>query len=173
MGGFAFRLFQSTFRSDFLGLHIGGLMVREGNAAHLYDTGAIWARELQILPDLNGIRMYVRSPFYALILSPLTILPLWPAFVLEMSLFYIALLACWVWVASRFGPDSLIWSSVYYPAAIGTAFGQDCVVLLVTLILSYIWLEKNGLFRAGLLLGIGLFKFHLIVLFPLVLLMHR
>ena len=173
LGVLAIPLLQATYKSDFLGLYIGGLMVREGNGAHLYDTGAILAREQQILSDLNGIRMYLRSPFYALALSPLTILPLWPAFVLEMSVFYAALLACWAWAARRFGPDSLIWSALYYPAAIGTAYGQDCVVVLVALILSYRSLEKGRLFRAGLLLGIALIKFHLIILFPLVLLMHR
>jgi hypothetical protein len=172
-GSFAWGLFPATFRVDFLSYYIGGLLVREGQVDKLYDTGAMWARERVLLPDLVSVRTYIRPPFYAVLLSPLTILAPWPAFLVEMSIFYSILIACWFWAARRFGPDALIWSAIFFPAAIGTAYGQDCVIILLGILLCFIALERKWTFTAGLLLGIALIKFHLIILFPLALLLHR
>jgi alpha-1,2-mannosyltransferase len=172
-GSFAWGLFRSTYRVDFLSYYIGGLLIREGRADRLYDTTLMWKREREMLPDLPSVRTYIRPPFYAVLLAPLTILPPWPAFLVEMALFYSMLLACWAWAGFRFGPDAIIWSAIFFPAAIGTAYGQDCVLILVAALLAFIAIERKWLFVAGLVLGIALIKFHLIILFPLVLLMHR
>jgi hypothetical protein len=172
-GSFACGLFRATFRVDFLSYYIGGLLVREGQVDKLYDTRAMWARERLLLPDLVSVRTYIRPPFYAVLLSPLTMMAPWPAFLVEMSLFYSILLASWIWAAFRFGPDALIWSAIFFPAAIGTAYGQDCVIILLGILLCFVALERKWEFTAGLLLGIALIKFHLIILFPLALLLHR
>ena len=170
---FAWALFHATYKVDFLGNYIGGLLIHEGKPHQIYDAATVWARERELLPDIPVIRIYVRPPFYALLLSPLTVLPLWPAFLVEMALLYGIIAGSWIWAARRFGPDSLIWSSIFYPAAIGTAYGQDCAIILAAALLCYISIEKEKPLLAGLLLGIALFKFHLILLFPVIFLMYR
>ena len=112
---------------------------------------------------------FVRPPYYAALLAPLAYLPFSTALWAWLGLQSAALVLCWAWAWKRFGPDALVLGFLYLPTAIDIAHGQDCVLMLGILILSYVVLERGLPFCAGLLLALGLAKFHLLVLFPLIL----
>jgi alpha-1,2-mannosyltransferase len=115
----------------------------------------------------------VRPPFYALFLMPLAWLPFGPAFWVWLATQAAVLAGTWAWAFRRWGTDALILGSMYLPTALGIAHGQDCVLVL-TIVLGVYGLANRGQhFLSGVILGAGLIKFHLFLLWPIMLLMQR
>ena len=93
-------------------------------------------------------------------------IPFSAAFWVWLALHSVLLIGCWTWASQRFGPDALIFRSLYLPTAVGIAHGQDCVFLLVIVIAAYVAADQGKDMTAGALLAIGLIKFHLLFLVP-------
>jgi hypothetical protein len=83
------------------------------------------------------------------------------------------LVGCWAWAWKRFGPEAAVWGALFFAGPLGIIHGQDCALFLVLLCGAFALGEKNRLFLCGLVLGLGLMKFHLFLLWPLVLLVQR
>jgi hypothetical protein len=79
----------------------------------------------------------------------------------------------WAWAFRRWGADALIFGSMYLPTALGIAHGQDCVLMLAIVLGAYALAARGEHFRSGVILGAGLIKFHLFLLWPLALLIQR
>jgi hypothetical protein len=62
---------------------------------------------------------------------------------------------------------------MYLPTALGIAHGQDCVLMLAIVVGTYALAARGQHFRSGLILGAGLIKFHLFLLWPLMLLVQQ
>jgi hypothetical protein len=77
------------------------------------------------------------------------------------------LLATWAWAVARFGESGLLLAALFLPANLGICFGQDSAAMLGVLCISYVLLTREKNFAGGLVLGLGLMKFHLLLLFPL------
>jgi alpha-1,2-mannosyltransferase len=160
-------------KHDFLNLYTGASLALEGNFAHLHSPVVQLARERQFVPSLPTLVPFVRPPFYALLLAPLALIPFGIAFWVWLAVQCALLFGCWAWALSRWGPDALIFGALYLPTALGIASGQDCLVMLAILIATYALSEKGSHFASGATLGLGLIKFHMFLLWPLVLLIQR
>jgi hypothetical protein len=79
----------------------------------------------------------------------------------------------WAWAFRRWGTDALIFGSMYLPAALGIAHGQDCVLILAIVLGTYVLAHREQHFLSGAILGAGLIKFHLFLLWPIMLLIQR
>ena len=148
-------------------------MVAHGRTAVLYDPAAQLAFQREIIHSSSGLVPFIRPPFYALAVAPLGMLPYGTAFVVWISMQVLLLIGCWVWAASRFGPVAAVIGSLFMPAALGIAHGQDCALPLALLIGSYALAERQRLAASGLVVGGMLIKFHLILLWPLGLMLRR
>jgi hypothetical protein len=115
----------------------------------------------------------VRPPFYGLLLTPLAWLPFGPAFWAWLGVQAAVLAGTWVWAFRRWGADALIFGSMYLPTALGIAHGQDCVLVLLIVLGVFALANRGSHFPSGMILGAGLVKFHLFLLWPLALLMQR
>jgi hypothetical protein len=104
---------------------------------------------------------------------PLSFLPYGTAFVVWIAAQSLLLLACWAWIWRRFGPDALVFAALFLPCPLGIASGQDCVMMLALFILAYELAERSRWFAAGAALALMLMKFHLILLWPVALLLQR
>jgi hypothetical protein len=62
---------------------------------------------------------------------------------------------------------------MYLPTALGIAHGQDCALMLAIVLGTYALSARGQQFRSGVILGTGLIKFHLLILWPLALLIQR
>ena len=62
---------------------------------------------------------------------------------------------------------------MYFPGAAGIIHGQDAVVMLVIGIAGYVLADRGRNFWGGFVWGLGLFKFHLLLLLPLAMLVRR
>ena len=62
---------------------------------------------------------------------------------------------------------------MYLPTALGIAHGQDCVLVLAIVLGVYALANRRRNFLSGVILGAGLIKFHLFLLWPVMLLIQR
>jgi hypothetical protein len=130
-------------------------------------------REQEYVPQLPELIPFVRPPFYALFLAPLAWLPFGPAFWAWLGMQAAVLAGTWAWAFRRWGTDALIFGSMYLPTALGIAHGQDCVLILAIVLGTYALAQRERHFSSGVVLGAGLIKFHLFLLWPIMLLAQR
>jgi hypothetical protein len=158
---------------DFLCLYTGGWMVAHGRMADLYDPAAQLAFQREVIHSTSNLMPYIRPPFHALLIAPLGLLPLDTAFIFWVAGQAALLVGCWIWAWRRFGPHAAVMGALFMPTAAGIAHGQDCILPLALLICSYAAAEHDKPVSAGALLGAALMKFHLILLWPVALLIRR
>jgi glycosyl transferase family 87 len=160
-------------RHDYLNLYTGASLALHGRFADLHDTGVQLELERKIVPTTGSLVPFVRPSFYALLLAPMALLPYQTAFWCWIALETALLAGCWAWSFRRFGPDALVFSALYLPTALGIANGQDCTVLLALIMWAYSLAEKEKFLASGAVLGLMLVKFHLVLLWPVALLVQR
>lgn len=161
------------YKYDFLCYYIGGTLVRQGLSADLYHPAAQMEVQRQVAPDVAEPRPYVRPPWFAFALAPLTYLSLVHAYVVWIAVLLTTLLATWAWATARFGESALVIAALFLPANLGICFGQDSAAMLAVLCISYVLLTRKRDLASGLVLGLGLMKFHLLLIFPLWMLMQK
>jgi hypothetical protein len=160
-------------KHDFLNLYTGASLALDGNFAHMHSPQVQLESERRFVPELQALVPFVRPPFYALILAPLALLPFGAAFWVWIGLQSALLFGCWAWAFRRWGPDALILGALYLPTALGIASGQDCVLMLVIAIAVYTLAGKGDHWASGAVLGLGLIKFHLFLLWPLAIVIQK
>jgi hypothetical protein len=160
-------------RHDFLNLYTGATLAHEGDFARLHDPDRQFAVERTLVPDLPALVPFVRPPIYAGVLSPLAMMPLKTAFWAWVAIQIAILMACWAWAARKFGSKGFMWAAVFLPTAYGIANGQDCALMLLLMIVAYELAERDRLAASGFAIGLALFKFHLLLLFPVLMLISR
>jgi Glycosyltransferase family 87 len=129
--------------------------------------------ERALVPDLPALVPFVRPPVYAAVLSPLASKPLARAFWVWVGLQIVILAICWAWAARRFGARGVVWSAVFLPTAYGIANGQDCTMMLLAMIVAFELAERGHAGASGFAIGLALIKFHLLLLFPVLMLVSR
>ena len=158
---------------DFLNLYTGASLARDGVFAGMHAPEVQLQREQEYAPQLKELVPFVRPPFYALFLAPLAWLPFGPAFWAWLGVQAAVLIGTWAWAFRRWGTDALIFGSMYLPTALGIAHGQDCVLILAIVLGVYALADRERHFLSGMVLGAGLIKFHLFLLWPIMLLIQR
>ncbi|MEQ1947590.1 MAG: glycosyltransferase family 87 protein [Bryobacteraceae bacterium] len=158
---------------DFLNIYTGASLALDGRFADLHSTTVQLAREQQFYPGRDVLVPFVRPSFYAAILSPLALLPYQAAFVAWVALQTALLIGVWVWVKRRFGPDALAFAALFLPGPLGIGAGQDCALILAIFATAYELSERKKYFASGAVLALMLIKFHLVLLWPLALLLQK
>jgi hypothetical protein len=158
---------------DFLNLYTGATLARDGAFTEMHVPEVQIQRERQFVPGLPELVPFVRLPFYAFLLTPLAWMPLGAAFWTWLGVQSAVLAGTWAWAFRRWGTDALIFGSMYLPTALGIAHGQDCVLMLAIVLGVYAFARGEKHFLSGMLLGAGLIKFHLFLLWPLMLVIQK
>jgi hypothetical protein len=181
----AWQLFGSIAEGqpDFTIFYTAATMVKEGAGHALYDTERQRAVELQFAPQLadrTKALPYNHPAFEALLFLPLAYLPYVSAYVawgvvnVVLILLLVALLCRHVPLMQRSGYIFWLLAALsFFPVFVALLQGQDSILLLLVCVLSYIALRRHAFFAAGVLLGLGLFRFHLVVPLVLIFLLHR
>jgi len=172
-----------TGSSDFRIFYTAGLMLRHGEGKVLYSEHLQDETEEQFAPAAvarGGPLPYNHPPFEAVLYAPLTYLPYFPAYCVWFAV-NIALLAGSVCLirrslpvlVSHFRGLLILAPLAFFPIIYALLQGQDSILLMALYCLSFLALRRNKELQAGLLLALGLFKFHLVLPFAFVLLLHR
>ena len=168
---------------DFTIFYSAGKIVRQGLGSQLYNEAVQYRAQQEFASGVTirqGPLPYNHPPFEALLFVPLTWLPYFPAY-LVWNLLSLLILA---WVGTLLRPHILILRRVaaplwllaclaFSPVYIAFLQGQDIIVLFLLYCLTYTSLKKNAEFAAGCYLGLGLFRFHLVVPFVFMMLFRR
>jgi glycosyl transferase family 87 len=166
--------------SSFRQLYTAGYMMRTGHAHELYDYNAQKTFQDHLVSSEPTLMPFIRPPFDALAYAPLSLLPYRLAFVaslllnivfLTLTLFALRLHTPNLRIRSRWLPAAIIASFV--PVGSALMMGQDSIALLALLSGAMIALGKKKDGTAGILAGLGLFKFHIVIPLALLLLYWR
>ncbi len=140
-------------------------LVLDGKIGDLYGTSLV-AGPHHGLP-------YDRPAVAVLLYVPFALLPPDAAFAVYTAFWVVLLLICWAWGYRTFGPFAVLLASMFVPAVLGLVHAQDCVLYLALLIWSYSLAQGKRYFHAGCAIGLMVLKFHLVLLWPLALLLQR
>jgi Glycosyltransferase family 87 len=164
---------------DFTVFYTAGKMLRDGQGAELYSSRAQLAAQMQFARNSDirsGPLPYIHPPFEALFFLPFTYLP-YPRAFAAWNLINLAILGG-VGILLRQSLWSLqaipVWQMVllslaFFPIFANFHQGQDAILLLLMVTLSFRALRRDADFLAGCWLGLGIFKYHFI--FPLALIL--
>lgn len=160
---------------DFTHMYAAGKIVRLGLGHQLYDDATQYRVQQQFASGVSirqGALPYNHPPYEALFFVPLTYLPYFAAFVV-WDLLGLAILAILPYLLrphiallqSSPAPYWIMASLGFYPISVALLQGQDVILLLLLIALCYVALKTNRDSAAGACLAIGLFRFHLLLPF--------
>ncbi|HEY3972186.1 MAG TPA: glycosyltransferase 87 family protein [Candidatus Sulfotelmatobacter sp.] len=164
---------------DFTAFYTAGWLLREGRGDQLYDARAQLEVQQRFAGDSDirrGPLPYIHPPYEAALFLPLTFLTYREALaVWEMSkigmLLAVALLLRGALSSLRAMPlwEWMLAFLAFFPVFADFLQGQDAIFLLLLFVLSFRAFAFNSEFAAGCWLGLGVFRFHLVI--PLVLIL--
>jgi hypothetical protein len=160
-------------KHDFLNLYTGASLALDGKFASMHDVDVQLQREREFVPSTDALVPFVRPSFYALLLAPLALIPFAKAFWVWIAVQSALLIGCWAWGFRQFGPNALVFAAFSLPGPLGIASGQDCVILLALFIIAYELKDRGKAGWSGAALALMLIKFHLVLLWPVALLVQR
>ena len=168
---------------DFRIFYAAGLILRRGQGENLYNDRLQQQvqREFASAAIVRGGPLpYNHPPFEAAIYVALSYLSYVSAYFvwfflnlifLAASVFY---LRPWIPMLERTFPRLLFWAPLaFFPVAYALMQGQDSILLLLLYCMAYDALRRNEDMGAGAYMGLGLFKFHLVLPFAFILLVRR
>jgi hypothetical protein len=157
-------------RADFRQLYTAGYMVRTGHARELYNYDVQLHFQNELVSPSRIPLPFNRPAFYALLFVPFSLLPYRGAYLVFLALNLILLLSSYCilrpWLRNI--AQAWIWLPVlifmaFYPVAAALMQGQDSILVLILLAAVLMFLSRDQEFLAGLLLGLGWFKFTLVL----------
>jgi hypothetical protein len=167
--------------ADFRQLYTGGYMLRTGHAAELYDYDTQRRFEEMVVPvGLNSTLPINHLAFEELLFVPFSLLTYRAAYWAFMFFNGALLILCLGLLRLRLKVLSDRWEWLpallflaFSPISIALLQGQDSIMML-TLLAASVWaLDHEKEFAAGLLVGLGMFKFQIVIPIALLFLIWR
>ena len=168
---------------DFTALYSAGKIVRQGLGSQLYDSQTQFRAQQEFAAGVSirqGPLPYIHPPWEALLLVPFTWFSYPIAYLLWNGLNVLILLSLPFLLRRQLHQLKeisasfwLVVSLAFYPIFFDLLQGQDILPLLLFLTLAFVALKRNHDLAAGCWLGLGLFRFHLVLPLVFILLLHR
>jgi hypothetical protein len=167
---------------DFTIYYTAGTIVRQGWGRQLYDKAKQFEVQRNFAPQVTsrfGALPFNHPPFEAALFAPLSFLSYHTAYLLWLvaNLGMLALvpivLRAHVPLMGAFPiPVWILASLAFLPIFLALVQGQDAILLLFLYVLAFVSLKSGRLVWAGAWLAGGLFKFHLVLPFLVLLLLE-
>jgi len=157
---------------DFTVFNTAGKLVLHGQARQMYDPETQWLTQREFASEVqmrNGPLLYVRPPFEAVLFAPfcgLSFPAAWAAWtVVKLALLFAIpfLLKPYIQPMWFSPPLAGFFSLGFFPVSVDLLHGQDSILYLFILVLCFRALRQSADLRAGMFLGLGLIKFHLVL----------
>src|SRR6266568_431847 len=164
-------------KTDFSLTYVGARIVHQGLGSRLYELDLQKQVRDSLFRHPNPL-FFEHPPFEALLLSPLAALPFRTAYMLW------GLLNAAVWLLLIFSMRTLLPSPredlgyvalwlLFAPLGVALYQGQSSMILLALYSTAFVLLRHDNNFVAGAALGLGLFKFQLVLPFVLIFLFRK
>ncbi len=168
---------------DFSTFYSGASIIRQGLGRQLYDEQTQYKVQLQFAAGVKirqGPLPYIHPPFEALLFIPFTWAPYPVAFVLWdvvnllflVGLFYVLRYAV-PWMGQVSVAVWILGCLAFFPVFFALLQGQDILMLVLLFGAVYVLLRRNSDLAAGCCLGLGVFRFHLVLPLVLILVYRR
>jgi hypothetical protein len=164
---------ESLLGTDFPDFYCAARMVAAGHGHQLYDADL--QRQYQARYSGRAGTLYIHPPFEAIVYLAVAWLPLQRAYLLWslLSLVFLAI------GTRKLANEILPWhwevlfaaSLIFVPLLLCLQQGQDSLLLFLLVTLAFVALRRQRPVAAGCWLGLGLFKFQIVVPIVLVLLL--
>ena len=168
---------------DFTALYSAGKIVREGLGKQLYDSQTQNRIQQEFASEVSirqGPLPYTHPPWEALIFVPFACFSYPVAYLLWDAVNVLILLSLPFLLRNQLPQlkqvSVLFWlfvSLAFYPIFFALLQGQDILPLLLFFTLAFVSLKQSNDLAAGYWLGLGLFRFHLVLPLVLILLLHK
>jgi Glycosyltransferase family 87 len=168
---------------DFRIFYTAGLMLRRGEGHVLYDDALQSRTQREFVPAStadNSPLPYNHPPFEAVLYVPFTYIQFLRAysvwFLINGLLLAISIYTVRPWIpraAAEFPELLFLAPLAFFPVFYAFMQGQDSILLLTLYCLAYAAFRREKDVQAGVWLGLGLFKFHLVLPFAFILLLAR
>jgi hypothetical protein len=167
---------------DFASFYTAGKIVQRGQASQLYDRRLQWHVQQEFAPEVRtrrGPLPYIRPPFEALLFLPLAYLKFAPAHLLWSILNVMGLFLFLFLLPRDLGDENHLYAldllvcAAFFPLAYDLLAGQDAILLLLVMVIALRSLLAGKDFLTGMVLGLGLFKFNLLIPVFLVFLLRK
>ncbi len=157
--------------ADFRSLYTSGYMARTHQARDLYDHDIVQQFEDKLVPLPKPFNVAMDHPAYEEVLFvPLSMLPYRTAFLVFMLFNLCVVGLCVSFLSPYFRVLSQTWKpfpallfAAFFPITKAITTGQDSVLLLALLARAFVCTQRKKDLSAGLLTGLGLFKFQIVV----------
>jgi hypothetical protein len=157
-------------RADFRQLYSAGYMVRSGHAHQLYDYDAQLQFQRQLVGPADIALPFNHLAYEALVCAPFSWLPYKQAYLAFLALNVALLVVCFRLIRPRMRNLANIvpWLPVaifagFLPVAAALMQGQDSIILLTLAVAAIACLENGRDLGAGMLIGLGLLKFQIVL----------
>ena len=158
---------------DFTIFYSAARIVRQGLGHRLYDQSTQYRIQQGFAPAANirkGPLPYNHPPFEVLIFVPFSLLPYFAAYLLWDLFSLLILLLLWFLLRPHIGllrqVSVAYWLLAllgFFPTFFALLQGQDILLLLLIFTAVFVFQKKQAEFMAGCCLGLGLFRFHLVL----------
>ena len=164
------RSYIAGGNSDFRLLYSGAWMVRNGQGSVLYD----FAKQKLVQDAIVGFRdfpiPFTHPAFETLIFVPISYLSYQSAFYVWMACNVAMLLACFVALRPELDELRMMWPLLptaifvgFIPLSVALMQGQDSILMLLLLTFAYVAQRRQNGWLSGLLVGMGVFRFQIVL----------
>lgn len=154
-----FDLADQIIGTDYIQFYSAGLTLRLRNADQLYDFE--YQKELQESlagATLDSIHAFITPPFLAWLYLPFSIFPYMLSFLLWSVLSLAALWLSFIWLRLENPARKYLWALSWFPVFASISFGQNSLLSLAILSLTYYFWIANRRLAAGIVLSLLLYK---------------
>jgi hypothetical protein len=165
--------------SDLRQLYTGGYIVRTGHPKQLYNYDLQW----QLEKNLVGGQLMLpvnHLAFEELFFAPLSLFPYRTAYWVFLVFNTVLLIVCARLLRPRMKALSDRWRwfpvlliPAFYPISRALVLGQDSIIMLTLLVGALYAVDHDNELTAGLIVGVGMFKFQIVIPIALLFLIWR
>jgi hypothetical protein len=172
------NIMAKDYLVDFTNFYVGGKIVRDGRVNHLYDVALQQKLEREVAPAGGVFQPYLHPPFEALLFAFLAGFSYPHAFLLwaAANLLVLALLVYLLkFTGLRLSTQGYaIWMMFCLVLMLLTlGLGQDVLLLAPVFLGAFLALRRRWDYLAGLVLGVGLYRFEILLPFAFIFLLRR
>ncbi len=159
-----FDLAKQVVGTDYIQFYAAGLTLQRGNVDLLYDFSYQSELELEIAgTELTNFHAFLTPPFLAWLFVPFSLLPYPWSFLVWSIISLLALFASIKLLGANRPWRAYLWTLCWFPIFAAISFGQNSLLSLLILSLTYLLWRRQQTFLAGFAASLILFKPQLII----------
>jgi alpha-1,2-mannosyltransferase len=145
--------------TDYVQFYAAGTTLRKGESTYLYDFEYQHQLEEEIIgAPIEGLHGFITPPFMAWVFVPLSVLPYIWSFIIWCVIGLVLLWLSLRWLESRHPFKHFTWALSWFPIFAAISFGQNSILSLAILCLTYMLWHRDRPWAAGLICSLVLYK---------------